>query len=360
MQKIRYSEINKLAAITTTTILILCCITCIREANEIEIKEKLIKTHKISRDWKKIQFVGTLFNDITNNFKHPTSLELFDNNPNLYFIDSSNHEVISCNIANNKVISRYGKLGTEISGSFYFPFKLRKIEDNQFLVPDGNMTMRIFNLEYDLIDHYHVYHIINDLVVNNKIIYANCVYFDQKDHPLIEVFDLYGRKLSEFGDRIDRKEYLSFDSQAFLTLGNKEIIIGFEHYPIIRRYSLDSSLIKEIRIHVDILTKLVQYNSLKWFSKPAPGKLKLVNLISGIKYHNNKIYVLLKLPRIELIEMSIDGDIENYYYADQPKNIYLIGDFILFGAPESEKLITIIYKDTDKPIFCFYNLKNRQ
>jgi len=86
----------------------------------------------------------------------------------------------------------------------------------------------------------------------------------------------------------------------------------------------------------------------------------IYRIICGIKYQNNKIYVLLKLPRIELIEMSIDGDIENYYYADQPKNIYLIGDFILFGAPESEKLITIIYKDTDKPIFCFYNLKNRQ
>jgi len=85
MQIIKYSEINKLSILITTAILILFCFTCKRETNEIEIKKKLIKYHKIRQDWKMIQFVGTLFNDKANNFKHPTSLELFDNNSNKPF-----------------------------------------------------------------------------------------------------------------------------------------------------------------------------------------------------------------------------------------------------------------------------------
>jgi hypothetical protein len=114
---------------------------------------------------------------------------------------------------------------------------------------------------------------------------------------------------------------MTLDSEVFLSLSGSEIIAAFQHYPIVRRYSQNGILINEFRMNSKILNELEKYNDKKDFTNPRPRVLNLPVLVEGISVLGDRLFILLGLPRLEILEYGLDGKPRNTYYSDIPKEI---------------------------------------
>ncbi len=57
-----------------------------------------------------------------------------------------------------------------------------------------------------------------------------------------------------------------------------------------------------------------KYNYDKSFTNPISRVINLPRLIAGIAATENRLYILLYLPRIEILELNKDGKITNVYF----------------------------------------------
>ena len=163
---------------------------------------------------------------------------------------------------------------------------------------------------------------------------------------MIVRFNTKGKIIDSFGDRIDIEGHWTYDSEVFLAQLRDEIIAAFVHYPIVRRYTLNGEFVKEFRLNLDILNKLEKYNYKKWFTNPEPYKLVLPRLIAGIRIVRERIFILLQLPRAEILEIDKNGNLINCYYSTKVKNAVTFWGFIV--REEKNRLFFYILQAAEK------------
>ena len=313
-------NIKKLLALIFSLGVMFLDYNCFSQKNlsEKDIKDKLIRKYPIKSWWKELTLKNMYpqGDDVLKGryFYLPADLEICDNF--LFVADSYLHKILKFDLEGN-YIGEIGRKG-EAPGEFNFPNNIRSsFNDKLFILEGGRPRMQIIDKMGNYINEFKVFDFINRFIIIENCIYANCFYRDEtKKNPLITKYDISGKKVDAFGERIDQKGHRTYDSSVFLTHYENQLVCLFEHYPLMRIYDLDGKIIKEIKIKYMIFKELERLNYQKKFTNPAPNIVRLARLFAGVEATEGRIFVLANLPRLEIIEMDLNGKIKNYYYSE--------------------------------------------
>jgi hypothetical protein len=158
----------------------------------------------------------------------------------------------------------------------------------------------------------------------------------ESDQPLIMQFDLSGALMNAFGKRVDKPGNGSLDSRVLLAWYRDELLAVFNHRCKMQRYSLDGRLRKDIDITYPPLREIEQYNLDPRVTVQGPGRIRLINMVAGVSVFRERIFILLDLPRIEILEFDPEGRKRNHYYCSNVERFIGPGNGLVVSQQHDE------------------------
>jgi hypothetical protein len=150
-------------------------------------------------------------------------------------------------------------------------------------------------------------------------IYANPTFLTPKESdPLIVKLDEKGTRVAGFGKRLNRTEHNNLEDEAYLCELHGNLVVAFKHQPLVQIYSSqEGKLLREFNVSHPVFGELKKLGEDKEFVNPKKGVIMLPRYMGGVKAINDKIYVLLHLPRLEIVEFDFQGKETDRYRAPE-------------------------------------------
>jgi hypothetical protein len=141
---------------------------------------------------------------------------------------------------------------------------------------------------------------------------------------LIDAMDFDGRVIKSFGTPLDipQNGYLVLNETNLAIDSNSSLIVGFNFFPILRRYTFEGVLLEEIRFHSAISEVNGPLND-KMFARMYKGEqVPWGFIINDIFCDEDGIYVATATPhRFEILLLDKSGAVSEYYYMNLEKAI---------------------------------------
>jgi len=256
---------------------------------------------------------------------------------NIFVSDSGNHNIVKFDSQGN-YLNEIGKQG-QAPGEFLMPRFIDTDSQNNLIVYDtGNSRIQIFNSKDRYRDSFKIFKTYDTMAADKDgLIYLSPSTSNIHD-PLIEVLNQKGKLIKSFGKRIEFKHNSDVHNKiAIISINNKgNIFAAWNYFPIVRRYSKDGELLSEF---------FIKHKLIKKFARPN-YKAKLVNyvitmksVIADIDAKENKFYLFIKYPRIEVLELNLRGELNKIYWKDTSYK-FIANDFFI---KENNKHMEFLY-----------------
>jgi len=152
---------------------------------------------------------------------------------------------------------------------------------------------------------------------NGELFLTN--YIINKGKSLIDVYTPRGKRIKTFGEPLVFSHSLKTLNSRRLALSDTgELYIAFLYFPILRKYSQSGELLAEIEINNKIMEAKEKFN-LKRIGEGIANSARrfgYIKLISSIKAFENKLYLLAYFPRLEILELDMNGNVLSTYWKD--------------------------------------------
>ena len=332
----------------------------VRLVPERKVKQKFLKSYKINKNWRELTLLKVIpgVNENKFFFRNPSDM-CFSDDGRLFVVDNFLSQIT---VLTNEgdFIRTFGKFG-QGPGEFNYPLRIEIDEkDTLYVYQGGRMTM--LNTHGKFLDLYHILFTVDDFVIARGRVYANKNYRPKENiEGIIQVLDKTGKTIFSFGEPYWISDLKINDEAVLLATDQQRLFVCFRHHPVLRIYNLDGQLIKEIRVNLDILNRLEKlvsdpkYTGIKYNPRAIP---RLPRLMAGLAVYDNRIYILLHLPRIEILSLDMDGKILNHYYYNNINDIINYGYGFLVRK-EYGALRFYVSNSPEGKIYIFeYNNKN--
>jgi hypothetical protein len=167
---------------------------------------------------------------------------------------------------------------------------------------------------------------------------------------LIEVYSQNGEFIRAFGkpkDRIRNKAQLNHIHLAAL---DSTVFAAFKYYPIIRRYSKNGALIWEKKLICSNMIGLKNNLNNKRMMNSGGHLIGYSPIFQRMKTCLDKIFILMDGPRIELLQLNSDGDMECIFFMDKEHYAYSVCDFIVTMDRNGHKTFFLLQANPENRI----------
>jgi hypothetical protein len=221
---------------------------------------------------------------------------------------------------------------------------------NIYILDAGNGRIQILGSDGGYLRSFKTFKGYSSMAVSaDGMIYLSPLSENPKD-PLVEVFSETGECVKFFGERKRFRFETCAHNETLLSLGPKgDMYLAWANFPIIRRYAKTGELISEFEVTYKLLEERAKSN----LSPRVVGKdVRLMNLIQGIHVTEDKIYLFLFSPRIEILELSLEGDLVGVYWKDRPYGCVSRDFFVRDGKGEKQLFYILnIYPNQEIEVF---------
>lgn len=125
--------------------------------------------------------------------------------------------------------------------------------------------------------------------------------------PLIVEVNGEGTRVKEFGRRLSRADHAGLDDRAYLCSTEGHVVAVFSHRPRVQVYDRDGRLLREFDISHPLFPSLDALAEDESFVRPGRNKYRLPVYVAGARLIDDRLLVLLHLPRPEVVEFGLDG-----------------------------------------------------
>lgn len=224
---------------------------------------------------------------------------------------------------NGRFSFKFGRTG-QGPGEFQRPTTLC-IWDDRVLVREASTNrFQLFDLGGKYLSGFAASKGHHDFRVRAGIIYAAPIWnrFTRPESRigLIEVLDFQGKISNAFGSLPDLPKYNIEDlgSVRLAFAADGTLFVAFRFLPIIRRYSLDGTLLGEFKLESGISEKIVPINKKMFERAEAGGQFPFGLIINAIYANEDGLYVATGAwSRIEVLLLDMKGKIQEYYYQNR-------------------------------------------
>jgi len=247
-----------------------------------------------------------------------------DPNGNVYVSDQKMERILKFNSDGN-FLAQIGRTG-EGPGEFRSPSDLivteegiiiKEISRIQFLNKKGDYLSSFKDFK-----GYHSIEICND----GSICAAPIIV--RQELKLIDILSKEGEVLFSFGDCLKFEKELAALNQCSIAINDNNIYIAFFFFPIVRKYSLNGTLLAEFKLNYESMVKKEKRN-LKSYKSSLKGQKKgFWTVINNIQATKNGFYLLHMHQIIEILEFDSNGNLKASYWCNRPKEFSAIDFFV--------------------------------
>jgi hypothetical protein len=277
-----------------------------------EYKLKHEKNYNPGESWIKLNFDDSFaleFESEDSFIRVGTCLEKQDGN--FYIIDNNLHKFVAFN-ENGKFLKKVGQIGKG-PGDLYCPYFIRFFK-NRIFIHDNN-GFEIFGKDFNFLKRIRTFLIIHDYIFFRENIYCVPIGSYKENNPLILKLGMDGSVQSGFYDERIGKSALKNDRVGYLGIVNDNLIFIPTNWNMIYVIDENLKLRKKIQIKYGLLDDLEKWNN-KSLNNKKGFRFWFANMIASVKTIQDRIYVLLDIPRLEIIQININGNIEKHFYND--------------------------------------------
>jgi hypothetical protein len=243
-------------------------------------------------------------------FVYPVSITAPDDG-NIYISDNNAHAVRVWNLDSNSVTT----LPTQTPNGLMWPNAIHSWKDSLYVADDQGIKVLGRNGSFQrLVTSYYG---ISDFAVSSAgTIYVNPRFRKYKEeNPLIVELSADGTRIRGFGDRLNHSQFGGLDDEAYLCTTDDYVIAVFKYLPVVHIYDRKGKLIRQFRVEHAVWDSLNALTADRTFVHPKPSTFRLPRYIAGARVIENHLFVLLHLPRPEIVELTMDGKELNRYRA---------------------------------------------
>lgn len=239
-----------------------------------------------------------------------------DSSGNIYVSDQKIHAVM-CFDSSGKFIRKIGQQG-QGPGDISNPGAVVVTKDYLVVREIGNSRFQYLDLEGKYLRSFKVFKQYASFVINENdlVIGAPLLFSRDNVRNLIDVLSPEGRLLYSFGEPLVYKYDSVTLNRVKLGLNKKgELLVSFDLFPIVRKYSLKGELLAEYRIENKTMNDKVQYNKKMNSNRPKQRAI-YAPCIFDIQVVDDAVYLFHYdgVSRFEILEIDQDGKIKNTYY----------------------------------------------
>lgn len=244
----------------------------------------------------------------------------------IYILDNRRSAVFLFS-SSGQFLKKIGRSG-QGPGEFLQPYNLMMNKNYIAVQEVGNMRIQFLDPDGLYKKSFKIFHGYYSMVINDKGLIIGIPVVRLPDDDLIEVLSQKGEVIASFGKPLDFKlSFRSLNNASLALTRNEEILLAFKFFPIIRKYSLKGELLAEFKIKNEILTAKDKIN-LEGHKLRQKEKVAYTSVIMAMKTFRDKIYIFYTTPRLEILEINNEGEIEATYWANiNREDGFSAGDF---------------------------------
>jgi hypothetical protein len=232
----------------------------------------------------------------------------------IYISDNTRHAIHYCPSDSDTLSTLPPQSGV---GNIRAPTTIHLRQDAIFVSDrDGiKVIKRDGSFERLLRVYYGIFHF---AIAPDGAIYVN-PFFARADasNPLIVKLDGKGTRVSRFGARVDSPSHDGLDDRAFLFATSDLLIAAFACRPAIQIYDRSKEeLVREFRVEHPIFGTLEPLGDDPKYLHPRPGVTALPRFVAGMSFAGGNIFVLLHLPKPEIVAFDLEGKERGRYRLD--------------------------------------------
>ncbi len=270
--------------------------------NEMQIKQELLQEYSLP-EAVDLELAHQIKGLDASRLQYPVSIALSDDGD--IYISDNNGDAIYHTSPGLKALN---KLPAE-DGHLQDPNTIQ-VGQNEILIAD-NDGIKIFGRNGSFQKLLRIYYAVFNFAVDSAgNIFANPIFVTPKESDsLVVSLNKEGTRVGSFGQRLNRKEHDGLEDRTYLCMVDEKVIVAFKHRPSFQIYnSKTGELLREINVTHPVFPDLAKLEQDKKFVNPKQGVVRLPVYISGADVNANKIYLLLALPRPEIVEFDIQGE----------------------------------------------------
>ncbi|HKQ05715.1 MAG TPA: hypothetical protein VJ464_11320 [Blastocatellia bacterium] len=189
-----------------------------------------------------------------------------------------------------------------------WPFSMRVWKKSIYV--SDNEGIKVYDQEGLFQRLLRAYYQINDFEIgaDGTIYIAPVFRVFKPSNPLLVRLDQEGKRVDQFGVRLNRAEHRGLDDNAYIAAGDNLIVTAFHYRPLVQFYGAGGKLMRQIIIDHPIFSRLRPLEQDSAFTHPAESKYRLPAYIAGLKLLNDRVLILLDLPKPEVVELNLRGE----------------------------------------------------
>jgi len=251
-------------------------------------------------------------------FIYPSSM-VTDTDGNILIADNMAHAIDLYSAKTNETTVFPTPTG---EGALRFPFVVRTANQKIYVTDDEGMKIFKENGEYETLLRIH-YSMWDFVLGNDGSIYANTAYRGSAESEgLIVKLSPNGERVSSFGRRLNQPQFKGIDDQAFMACSWPLLFVAFKHRPLVAIYDLtNEKLVREFAIQHPVFSRLDTLSKDETFTNPTSSRVVLPRYLAGVTVVDDRIFVLLHLPQVEIVEFDFLGNEKNRFRSPEVSNV---------------------------------------
>lgn len=282
-----------------------------------EFKLKLLNQNRPGKAWNFLNLDRTFalkYEDPDSFIRRATCVEI--KGKNIFILDNNSHKLVVYDGKGN-FLQKVGVPGRG-PGDIEFPIWHCLYNDKIFIA--NNNGIDIFGKNLKFVDRIRPFFFTLKFLVADDKIYSVPAGSYKGGYPFFLKLDMNGTVEAEFRDKDFENSYLKNGNSGYVVNLNGGLMFVPMNFNTVYFFEKDGRVAKKIKIKYEFLDRLGEWNKRQNEKGKRVGGALITwfaNMIASAKTHRGKLYILLKIPRLEIISIDMDGNVQDHFYNDR-------------------------------------------
>lgn len=250
------------------------------------------------------------FDDPNSFLKFAVRMVFFNNK--IYVLDNNLHKAVVFD-KNGKYRDVLSGIAGKGPGDLLYPNHI-SVFGGKLAISDNN-GLNIFSKDHKFLDRIRVFLNVNSFCSFDEHIYCSVRGRYKEKAPLFLKMNMNGRVQKAFYDTTTDDIVFPHSNDGWVLPVNNEVIYLSRHWNKMCIYNPVNNEVSNRKIQYQLMDELEKRNLLDINRKKGHYKY-FSRMVASAKAFENKLFVFLMMPRLEILEVNREGKILNHYYND--------------------------------------------